>query len=220
MNIHSAPRTDRERRRHSESDQMPRLKTAFESPKAQAILDAALELFADRGFHGTTIPEVAKKAKVGLGTMYRYFASKDKLVNFLYQECKSQYSQFVMGNLEITQDARKMFDRIWKRMWAFYAQNETVVRFMELHHHGSYLDKKSVAMEEAVLQPIEAFVLHHQELGRIAQRPARLLMAMVYGTFLGMVHGALRQHLIIDDETISAAGDALWTVLAPARART
>ena len=32
--------------------------------KRQAILDAALSLFADQGFHGTSVPEIARKAGV------------------------------------------------------------------------------------------------------------------------------------------------------------
>ena len=39
------------------------------------------------------------------------------------------------------------------------------------------------------------------------------------GEYLIVEHGALRKHLVIDDEMIAAAGDALWTVLAPARTR-
>ena len=35
------------------------------SPKKEAILAAALALFAERGFHGTAVPLIADKAKVG-----------------------------------------------------------------------------------------------------------------------------------------------------------
>jgi AcrR family transcriptional regulator len=41
--------------------------------KREAILGAALELFAERGFHGTAVPQIADKAGVGAGTIYRYF---------------------------------------------------------------------------------------------------------------------------------------------------
>ena len=46
--------------------------------KREAILEAALELFAERGFHGTAVPLIAAKAHVGAGTIYRHF--KDKIV--------------------------------------------------------------------------------------------------------------------------------------------
>jgi AcrR family transcriptional regulator len=56
--------------------------------KRDAILAAALELFAERGFHGTSVPEIAERARVGAGTIYRYFPSKEALVNALFRAQK------------------------------------------------------------------------------------------------------------------------------------
>ena len=44
------------------------------------ILDAAFEIFAEKGFHRATVAEVAKKAHVGKGTVYLYFAGKEALL--------------------------------------------------------------------------------------------------------------------------------------------
>jgi AcrR family transcriptional regulator len=49
---------------------------AEKADKRDAILDAALELFAEFGFYGTAVPQVAEKAKVGAGTIDRYFENK------------------------------------------------------------------------------------------------------------------------------------------------
>ena len=54
--------------------------TPHESDKAEAILGAALELFVDRGFHGTSVPSVAERAGVASGTIYHYFASKEAII--------------------------------------------------------------------------------------------------------------------------------------------
>ncbi|MEM5672990.1 helix-turn-helix domain-containing protein [Bacillus cereus] len=52
--------------------------------KQEDIFDAAIQLFAERGYDGTTIPMIAEKAKVGAGTIYRYFENKEALVNSLF----------------------------------------------------------------------------------------------------------------------------------------
>ena len=44
-----------------------------EAGKYQQILDAAAELFAERGFEGASIQDIAQKAGVGKGTVYLYF---------------------------------------------------------------------------------------------------------------------------------------------------
>jgi AcrR family transcriptional regulator len=49
------------------------------------ILDAAMELFAQRGL-GVTLNEIAHHAGVGVGTVYRRFPDKEKLIDELFEE--------------------------------------------------------------------------------------------------------------------------------------
>jgi AcrR family transcriptional regulator len=51
----------------------------------QRLVRAALELFTTRGYHDTTTAQIAKKAGIAEGTIYRHFASKQHLVNELYR---------------------------------------------------------------------------------------------------------------------------------------
>lgn len=47
--------------------------------KKELIIQAALELFALKGFYTTTIPDIASSLKMSVGNMYNYFKSKDIL---------------------------------------------------------------------------------------------------------------------------------------------
>jgi AcrR family transcriptional regulator len=51
----------------------------------QRLIRAALELFSSRGYHDTTTAQIAKKAGVAEGTIYRHFSSKQQLLNELYR---------------------------------------------------------------------------------------------------------------------------------------
>ncbi len=51
----------------------------------QRLIRTALELFTTRGYHGTTTAQIAKKAGIAEGTIYRHFASKQQLINELYR---------------------------------------------------------------------------------------------------------------------------------------
>jgi AcrR family transcriptional regulator len=50
----------------------------------QKLLAAAVELFAERGTEGS-LEEVAKRAGVGIGTLYRHFPTRDALVEAAYR---------------------------------------------------------------------------------------------------------------------------------------
>ena len=54
--------------------------------KRERILDAAVRVFAKKGFHATRVSEVAKAAGVADGTIYLYFKSKDELLVSLFED--------------------------------------------------------------------------------------------------------------------------------------
>ena len=47
--------------------------------KRESIIQAALQLFSLKGFHKTTIPDIATKLQISVGNLYNYFSSKDIL---------------------------------------------------------------------------------------------------------------------------------------------
>jgi TetR/AcrR family fatty acid metabolism transcriptional regulator len=63
-----------------------------EPEKRRAILHAAVRVFAERGYHGCRIADVAKEARVAYGLVYHYFKNKDALLESVFAE---QWSIFI-----------------------------------------------------------------------------------------------------------------------------
>ena len=57
-----------------------------EPEKRRAILHAALKVFAERGYHGCRIADVASEAGVAYGLVYHYFRNKDELLESVFDE--------------------------------------------------------------------------------------------------------------------------------------
>ena len=74
----------------------------------QKILDAALELFRERGFAETTMREVAARAGVATGLAYYYFKSKDAIVLAFYQRAQEELA----ADLEAAQADRRLAVRL------------------------------------------------------------------------------------------------------------
>src|SRR5436853_3113384 len=62
-----------------------RLRTASGLPKRDAILRAAIDVFASRGFFNAQVADVARAAGVAAGTVYLYFRSKDDLLVSIFE---------------------------------------------------------------------------------------------------------------------------------------
>jgi len=59
---------------------------ASREDKRRRIIDAAVEVFAEKGFFGSKVSEVARRADVADGTIYLYFKSKDDILISLFEE--------------------------------------------------------------------------------------------------------------------------------------
>lgn len=67
----------------------PRTAKQFElirGEKRQQIIDVAVRLFADKGFHASSISMIAKEAGISKGLMYNYFDSKEALLQAIMDE--------------------------------------------------------------------------------------------------------------------------------------
>ncbi len=66
---------------------MPPVESARErTDKHDLILDAAIEVFAEKGFHHARISDIARRAGVADGTIYLYFRNKDDVLLTIFEE--------------------------------------------------------------------------------------------------------------------------------------
>jgi len=64
----------------------------------QAILRAALALFADKGFYTTTTKAISRKAKIAEGTLFNYFETKEDLALYFFEQELSGVSDWYRGD--------------------------------------------------------------------------------------------------------------------------
>src|ERR1700735_5510408 len=57
------------------------------------IVDAAMDLFAEKGFANTNLNDVAKRAGVVKGTLYRYFDTKESVFRAVVQQALATHLQ-------------------------------------------------------------------------------------------------------------------------------
>ncbi|HEX6725429.1 MAG TPA: TetR/AcrR family transcriptional regulator [Gaiella sp.] len=71
----------------------PRDRQAGAEEKRRQILDAAVRVFARRGFHTSRVGDIAEEAGVAHGLLYHYFASKDEVLQTVFRENWSELLQ-------------------------------------------------------------------------------------------------------------------------------
>lgn len=179
--------------------------------KRQAILDAALALFAEQGFHGTAIPEVARKAGVAAGTIYRYFDSKEAMVNVLYCEWRDRAQAFVLDGFDPTRPPRDQFGYYWRRLMEFALKHPKAIAFLDFHHHQPYLDAKSLEKEKAGRATLKPFIEAAQESGVLKRIQPEIIMAITIGALIGLVKSAREGNVTLNPQSIADAEAVCWS---------
>jgi AcrR family transcriptional regulator len=184
--------------------------TPHDSDKAEAILVAALDLFVERGFHGTSVPSVADKAGVAAGTIYHYFDSKEALVNALYRRWKGEIATRITTRFNSMKPVREQFRALWEGMADFAVHHTKELAFLELHHHGSYLDAESKALEARLTTFGLGMVERAQAEQTLKPLPAALLIELVNGAFLGVFRAGVEGRLPLTMATLMDAERCCW----------
>ena len=182
--------------------------------RRDAILDAALRCFVEQGFHGTAIPEIAKRAGIAAGTIYHHFASKEALVNALYRRWKQEVAQRVLAAFPQGAPPREQFAVMWRTMVDFALAHPQAFAFLELHHHTPYLDAESLSVDRNLKDFARGVVQRAQDAGLLKPLDPTLLMELVFGAFIGMMRAHGEGRIGLTPDAIAGAERACWDAIA------
>lgn len=93
----------------------PRVTDQYKTEVKEKIVQAAITTFSKYGYDKTRMDDIAKSAKLGKGTLYLYFKSKEELFYAISEnsikELKEQLSKLFSKKEDLVQDAEKFYDQ-------------------------------------------------------------------------------------------------------------
>jgi len=98
--------------------------------RQQEILKAARELFARKGYHNTTLEEIAQHAEFGKGTIYNYFGSKEELLYGIIDHLTRDVVALAQDSMTTRGGAREKLTAYAKAMIAYSRANSDVFRLI------------------------------------------------------------------------------------------
>ncbi len=96
----------------------------------ERILEAALDVFSEKGFHVATVDEIAERAGLGKGTVYRHFANKEALFNELVQLRLGELERDASTVLDGQDDVLTMITKYLRIYFAFFDRNQRLYRLV------------------------------------------------------------------------------------------
>jgi AcrR family transcriptional regulator len=183
------------------------------SDKRSDILEATLTLISDNGFHGTPMSQIAKEADVGAGTIYRYFDSKEALINELFLELKRDFSQAMLAGFSEDDPPPVQFRNVWLKIVNYCIQHPKEMLFIEQYHNSPFLTPETEAETIQYLAPIYTYFQSAIEAGLMKALPFDMLTAFTYDVAVALAKRHISGALVLDDANLELAVQACWDAL-------
>lgn len=110
--------------------------------RKRQILDAAREVFFERGFDGTTIEEIATRSELSKGALYLYFSSKEEIYFTLMREGSSILYEMLEKAAKEDLPADTLLRRIGHAYMQFYERYPAYFRMLFLYLASPELKQK------------------------------------------------------------------------------
>ncbi len=139
----------------------------------ERLVRAALDLFTTQGYHASTTPQVARRAGVAEGTIYRHFTSKEQLLNEIYRGAVRMFTQIV-EQTPVRSMCRTRMNEIADRWGQVAADDPPLVKLVFVSPPAGLLDERSREAFEQLRVELEKVVASGKAAGEIRPGPAYL----------------------------------------------
>lgn len=177
------------------------------------IVHAALELIAEQGFHGAPMAMIAKRAGVGAGTIYRYFANKDLLIAELYREIEEKIFPYILEGYVKERPIRERFLHLGTTLLRYFINHPLDFRYMEQFYNSPYGVEKR--RDKLLGKTKKRDVYHELFVEGVTQQvlkdlPLPILFALSFGPLLAVARDHILGFVALDDNLIARTIEACW----------
>jgi len=180
-----------------------------ESKKAR-ILRATLKLITENGFHGTPVSMIARMADVGAGTIYRYFANKEALINELYNHLQEALHEATLREIPVDVSVRDEFYLKWRNILTYFLNNADEARFLEQYSASPFISPQVQAENNRRNTHLQALRTRGIATGQIRDVAYATLVVYMWGTLLQLCRQRDAGALTITEGLIDEVFSVFW----------
>ncbi len=147
--------------------------------KKKDIERSALELFVEKGVDGTSIRDIAHRAGVTEGALYRHHKSKDDLVRALFFEHFAGFADLIAENKMEGRPFRETLPRMVESFFEFYDRDRYVFHFVMLVRHKLLEDVR--ADDRNPVELLQRLIQRAMDSGEIGAEDAALTTQLMLG---------------------------------------
>ena len=182
--------------------------------KRRLILDAAVRVFAHKGYHTSRVGDIAEEAGVAHGLLYHYFRSKEELLETIFRETWRDVLDAVRAVEETDESARDRLAGIAKILLRAWRRDPDLVRVLVREVTRSSHLQERIDEIGAAFAGLERIIARGQQEGEFrSDLDARMASYVFYGALEEILTGWVLGQLEDGDEAIALAEQTVVEVI-------
>lgn len=174
--------------------------------KRRLIRDAAVRVFARRGYHTCRVGDIAEEAGVAYGLVYHYFTSKEEVLETIFRETWSELLEAVRQVEESGEPAQEQLRQVAAILLRSWRRDPDLVRVLVREVARSPELQRRVGEIEQAFTAIERIVTRGQERGELRRDvEPRLASWIFYGAIEEILTGWVLGQLPDGDDDVAQA---------------
>lgn len=171
--------------------------------KRAAALKATLELMSEQGFHGTSMSQIARRANIGVGTIYRYFSGKEDLLNALYIDIKTRMTQHILRHYSQDVPVRECLKQLLKDFVQYMLENPAELSFGEQYENSPLFTAATREEGMRIAEPIGDLFRRAREQNLLKEMPVEMLSALMSGAVISLAKLYLSGSVEFDEVSLA-----------------
>lgn len=178
--------------------------------KRQDILSATLDLIDEEGLQSVTFAKIFKKARVGSGTVFNYFKSKEELVNEVYREARIHMGQSTVEGYDPELSLYERFKQLQLNRLQFGMKYPKEFLFIDSYSYSPYISAELRNMEDPSKNVMQSVLIEGQKQGLIREIDPHICHQITHGIMISIVKGYLIGKYALDEREIQQTLEACW----------
>ena len=189
-------------------------RSAGAEEKRRLILDAAVRVFAHKGFHTSRVGDIAEEAGVAHGLLYHYFSSKDEVLDTIFRETWSDLLAEIDEIERSDEPARQQLERVAERLLGGWKVHPDVTRVLVREIARSAEIQARIGELVKPIEAIQRIIGRGQQTGEFrADFDSRMAGIIFYGGIEEVLSGWVLGQIPDGDEAVEAAQRTLIDVV-------
>ena len=189
-----------------------------EAGPRERILMAALELFVEKGYFNTNIPDISKKSHCSVGSIYHHFVNKEEIADQLYKDGSQKFRNALLEVIDPNGSIKDNIRGVIIAFLYFSEREKMLAKYMWLARHSEFLSQKVSRPTVIGLDPLGRVLVRiikrAIKQGEIANLRAEVIWVIIFGIPVSFLLDWLDGNTkILPSDVAPVLAEASWSAL-------